>query len=204
MPVFFICQASVLIKYQMVFKYQNGSVFPSSVMSCGERKTRTPLIIHTWVLYDDTTTGSYGCSLNLHLGKWGKPDCVHDIYQPATLQHKWWLGKVIRSKERCVSTKLDTVIQVNRFQRSEIWTIIDIYLFLSFLTRQHSPTYLNKFHKTCLPDPKRILQVINFLDKFLFWWAIHYLPPDSRVSAGKVACSSLQLNARGFKNMRAN
>lgn len=152
MPVFFICQASVLIKYQMVFKYQNGSVFPSSVMSCGERKTRTPLIIHTWVLYDDTTTGSYGCSLNLHLGKWGKPDCVHDIYQPATLQHKWWLGKVIRSKERCFSTKLDTVIQVNRFQRSEIWTFIDIYLFLSFPSHNSTAphTLTNSTRLVCL------------------------------------------------------
>lgn len=37
------------------------------------------------------------------------------------------------------------------------------------LTRQHSPTYLNKLHKTCLPDPKGTLQVIHFLDKFLLW-----------------------------------
>lgn len=36
-----VCHTSVLINYHMDFKYQNGSVYLRSVLSCGKRKTRT-------------------------------------------------------------------------------------------------------------------------------------------------------------------
>lgn len=41
MPMIFACHTSALIKYQMDFKYQNVSVYLSSVLSWGKRKTRT-------------------------------------------------------------------------------------------------------------------------------------------------------------------
>lgn len=66
----------------------------------------------------------------------------HDIYQLATLQHKWWLGKVIRSKERCIFTKLGTRHSDWSGSFSSIRNLnVYRHLFIPILslTWQHSP-----------------------------------------------------------------